>query len=178
LIRPDWKQVHVQTMLDVLLCKVAQHPEIAEWLLATGIAYLVEHNLVKGRDAFWSDDSDGAGQNMLGKLWMQVRSSLGGAGIVAQIFFPSIPLAVTDQQTQKAAHSCLVMNCSRSCSPGELFCSLTHGRAFKFSYLQGRYPGKIDCDYPGCRKPRNPGFDYCDRTHGQIMDEWKRKNNI
>lgn len=82
LIRPDWANVKVQTMADILCSKVVQHPEIAKWLRATGNAHLVEHNPVKGRDAFWSDDNDGTGKNMLGKLWMQVRSSLFNGPII------------------------------------------------------------------------------------------------
>ncbi|MGE0884183.1 MAG: NADAR domain-containing protein [Blastocatellales bacterium] len=52
-------------------------------LLATGDAYLLEHNEVKGRDDYWSDDHDGTGQNMLGETLMALRHSLGGAGAPA-----------------------------------------------------------------------------------------------
>lgn len=76
LIRPDWSQVKVEVMKEVLLAKVHQNPIIASKLEATGDAALVEHNPVKGRDAFWSDDHDGTGLNMLGKLWMEIRSEL------------------------------------------------------------------------------------------------------
>jgi predicted NAD-dependent protein-ADP-ribosyltransferase YbiA (DUF1768 family) len=51
---------------------------IANWLDATGDSFLVEHNLVKGRDTFWSDDFDGTGKNMLGTLWMELRSEMRG----------------------------------------------------------------------------------------------------
>ena len=78
-VRPDWMQVNVQTMRSVLHAKTIQHSEIAEWLKATGTARLVEHNPIKGRDAFWSDDFDGSGQNMLGQLWMSERSFLYGS---------------------------------------------------------------------------------------------------
>ena len=179
LIRPDWINVRVQTMTDVLQSKVAQHPEIAEWLLATGEAYLVEHNPVKGRDVFWSDDSDGSGQNMLGKLWMQVRYSLGGSGVVSQVAALSIPVnRAVAQQTQKAAQQCLFQNCFRQCFPGEFFCSITHGRAFERIYLQQKKSGYNLCDYPDCGNSRVPGFHYCSRSHGLIMEDWKRKNQI
>lgn len=58
-------------------------PEFQQALLATGDAYLLEHNEVKGRDDYWSDDHDGTGQNMLGKTLMALRHSLGGAGAPA-----------------------------------------------------------------------------------------------
>jgi predicted NAD-dependent protein-ADP-ribosyltransferase YbiA (DUF1768 family) len=51
-------------------------------LLATGTAYLVEHNEVVGRDTFWSDNHDGTGQNRLGVVLMALRKKLGGHGIV------------------------------------------------------------------------------------------------
>ena len=41
-----------------------------------GDALLVEHN--PARDAFWSDEFDGRGKNMLGSLWMELRSELRG----------------------------------------------------------------------------------------------------
>lgn len=185
-IRSDWHQVKVQIMGDVLTAKVAQHPEIAEWLRATGSATLNEHKPVKGRDVFWSDDCDGSGQNMLGKLWMQIRSSLPPASGQA---LPSSPLAPLAQQqapvarlasqTQKAASSCLVLSCSQPRHPGKLFCTLAHDQGFKEAYLQSRQQlGWEICDYPQCGKPRTPGFVYCSRTHGQIMEDWKRQYSI
>lgn len=75
-IRSDWLQVRVQVMKEVLEAKISQNPAIAHWLEATGQSLLIEHNPVKGRDAFWSDDNDGSGMNMLGKLWMEIRSEL------------------------------------------------------------------------------------------------------
>lgn len=49
-------------------------------LLATGDAYLLEHNSHLGRDAYWSDNHDGTGQNMLGITLMNLRKTLGGKG--------------------------------------------------------------------------------------------------
>ncbi|HSX10268.1 MAG TPA: NADAR family protein, partial [Chlamydiales bacterium] len=75
-IRPDWMEVRVRIMKEVLAAKIDQNPLIASRLAATGDAFLVEHNPVKGRDAFWSDDCDGTGRNMLGILWMELRSEM------------------------------------------------------------------------------------------------------
>jgi len=56
--------------------------ELKEMLVATGNAYLVE-NCHFGHDAFWADNGDGSGQNMLGILIMQLREKLGGIGVVS-----------------------------------------------------------------------------------------------
>jgi len=52
-------------------------------LLESGDAYLLEHNAAVGRDSTWSDNYDGTGENLLGKTLMELRASLGGAGIPA-----------------------------------------------------------------------------------------------
>lgn len=81
--KAGWHQGEkVKAMRSVLAEKFKSGSFCARALLATGSAYLVEHNPVKGRDAFWSDDYDGTGQNMLGRLLMEQRESLGGCGIV------------------------------------------------------------------------------------------------
>jgi predicted NAD-dependent protein-ADP-ribosyltransferase YbiA (DUF1768 family) len=73
---------NIAAMRAVIAAKFAPGTPLAEALLATKDAYLVEHNPVKGRDAIWSDDNDGSGRNMLGILLMERREALGGAGIV------------------------------------------------------------------------------------------------
>ena len=77
-IRSDWFDVNVGVMRGVLVAKIEQNPELARRLEATRDAYLIEHNPVKGRDAFWSDDHDGTGKNMLGILWMEIRGEFYG----------------------------------------------------------------------------------------------------
>lgn len=79
--RKDWYQVRELAMLNILKAKFEQHPDLADLLLATGDAYLVEHTK---RDAFWADGKDGRGKNHLGKLLMQVRGELGGIGVVSK----------------------------------------------------------------------------------------------
>ena len=75
---PDWREHNVQATRDVLVAKFEPGTHAAQALLATGSARLVEHIPVKGRDAFWGDDSDGSGQNMLGQLLMERRQRLSG----------------------------------------------------------------------------------------------------
>jgi len=72
-LRRDWESVKVNVMRDAVLAKFEQHPELADLLLSTGEAKLVEHT---ANDAYWGDGGDGGGRNMLGRILMQVRSQL------------------------------------------------------------------------------------------------------
>lgn len=72
-IRKDWDQVKVEVMRAAVYAKFSQNPELAERLLATGDAELVENSPV---DYFWGIGADGSGQNVLGKILMEVREKL------------------------------------------------------------------------------------------------------
>jgi hypothetical protein len=80
-VRPDWNEIKDSIMLDLLRIKF-RIPLLTVVLLSTGDKYLVEHNPVKGRDEYWSDNNDGTGQNKLGELLMKIRSEFFGTGIV------------------------------------------------------------------------------------------------
>lgn len=67
--RRDWDKVKVGVMRDLLQIKFAQQ-ELLQKLLATGDEQLVEGNW--WGDRFWGV-CHGEGQNMLGKLLMEVR---------------------------------------------------------------------------------------------------------
>jgi ribA/ribD-fused uncharacterized protein len=71
--RPDWDNVKVDIMLNMLRVKACQHEYVRRKLLATGNRELVENSW---RDDFWGWGPNKDGQNMLGKLWMQVRNEL------------------------------------------------------------------------------------------------------
>ena len=71
-LRPDWEYVKCDIML-LLLKKKFEDPELAEKLLATGDAELIEGN--NHGDRFWGM-VNGEGKNMLGKLLMEVRDDL------------------------------------------------------------------------------------------------------
>jgi ribA/ribD-fused uncharacterized protein len=71
--RPDWDQVKVGTMRDVLRAKVEQHEYVRRKLLATGDRELIEDSW---RDDFWGWGPNRDGQNMLGRLWMAIRDEL------------------------------------------------------------------------------------------------------
>ena len=72
-LRPDWEEVKVQVMLDLLRQKFAQ-PSLAERLLATGELDIVEGNT--WGDTFWGVDTRKGGDNNLGRLLVQIRNEL------------------------------------------------------------------------------------------------------
>lgn len=74
--RSDWDEVKVGVMRRILHAKADQHEYVRRKLLATGDRALVENSW---RDDFWGWGADGCGQNMLGKLWMEVRAELRAA---------------------------------------------------------------------------------------------------
>ena len=71
--RPDWDDMKVGVMRDILLAKARQHEYVRRKLLQTGTRTLIENSW---RDAFWGWGENRDGQNMLGKLWMEVRAEL------------------------------------------------------------------------------------------------------
>lgn len=74
--RPDWDEVKVGVMREIIRAKAAQHEYVRRKLLATGDRELVEDSW---RDDFWGWGPNRDGQNMLGKLWMQVRAEIRAA---------------------------------------------------------------------------------------------------
>lgn len=73
LVRLDWKDVRVDIMRCILCAKADQHEYVRRKLLATGDRLLVENSW---RDSFWGWGPNQDGENMLGKLWMQIRHQL------------------------------------------------------------------------------------------------------
>ena len=74
-LRPDWEEVKVGIMEEIVRAKFTQHPELAARLLATGDKVLVEGN--HWGDTCWGVDTrTGQGENHLGKILMKVREEL------------------------------------------------------------------------------------------------------
>jgi ribA/ribD-fused uncharacterized protein len=71
--RPDWDDVKVGIMRDILWAKAEQHEYVKRKLLATGDRELVEDSW---RDDYWGWGPNRDGQNMLGKIWMEIRSEI------------------------------------------------------------------------------------------------------
>ncbi len=72
-VRPDWFDIRVDVMEQIVRAKVAQHPYVKKKLLETGDREIVEDSW---RDDFWGWGPNKDGQNQLGKIWMRVRSDL------------------------------------------------------------------------------------------------------
>jgi ribA/ribD-fused uncharacterized protein len=71
--RPDWDDIKIHIMRRILRAKAEQHEYVRRKLLATGARDLIEDSW---RDDFWGWGPNRSGQNMLGKLWMEVRAEL------------------------------------------------------------------------------------------------------
>lgn len=73
LIRPNWKNDNVRYMKRILQCKFAPLTYELKLLRSTEGMYLAEHT---NKDSFWGDGGNGTGQNMLGKLLMEIREDV------------------------------------------------------------------------------------------------------
>lgn len=62
-----------KVMWEILQAKFTQNLDLMEALRASKQSYLLEHNQRPGRDTYWSDNNDGSGHNMLGKMLMAIR---------------------------------------------------------------------------------------------------------
>lgn len=71
-MRKDWDDIKVGVMRDILWAKFS-NPDLGKKLLSTGTAQLIEGN--NWKDYFWGV-CDGKGENMLGKLLMEIREEL------------------------------------------------------------------------------------------------------
>jgi ribA/ribD-fused uncharacterized protein len=90
-IDPAWNR---EAAMRATLRMKFMDPILKQLLLETKAKYLVE-NSPQGHDAFWADDGNGSGKNMLGIMLMELRAELGGAGvvprpIVLQMFYARI----------------------------------------------------------------------------------------
>lgn len=71
--RKDWNDVKVSIMKEILKAKVEQHEYVRRKLLETGNRELIENSW---RDNFWGWGENQNGQNILGKLWTEIREEL------------------------------------------------------------------------------------------------------
>ena len=72
-LRSDWKAVKVDVMRIALQAKFTQNKNLQLALWNTIPAELIEDSL---SDSFWGYGEDRCGENMLGKLLMELRSSI------------------------------------------------------------------------------------------------------
>ena len=71
--RKDWDDVKADVMKAILRAKADQHEYVRRKLLETGDRRLIENSW---RDDVWGWGPNRDGQNLLGKLWMEVRAEL------------------------------------------------------------------------------------------------------
>lgn len=74
---PNWHDIKLDVMEDILRAKLAQHPYVKKKLLETGDKYIVENS---PKDSFWGWGPNKDGHNHLGKIWMKLRSELQARG--------------------------------------------------------------------------------------------------
>jgi N-glycosidase YbiA len=72
-IRQNWEAIKVSLMTEAVRAKFTQNEKARQILLSTGDVTIVEHSK---KDAYWGDGGDGSGQNILGKILMDVRKEL------------------------------------------------------------------------------------------------------
>lgn len=72
-LRIDWEEVKLGVMYQVCKAKFTQNQDLAQKLIATGDAELVEGNT--WGDRIWGV-CDGIGENNLGKILMSIREEL------------------------------------------------------------------------------------------------------
>jgi ribA/ribD-fused uncharacterized protein len=72
-IAPDWHEIKVDVMEELLICKLLQHEYVRRKLLQTGERRIVEDSPT---DSFWGWGPHHNGENNLGKLWMKLRDRL------------------------------------------------------------------------------------------------------
>ena len=74
-LRPDWNDIRIDIMKQVVLDKFTRNTDLGTKLLETGDAELIEGN--NWHDTFWGvDDTTNIGENHLGKILMEVRNIL------------------------------------------------------------------------------------------------------
>lgn len=112
-LRPDWGDVRLQIMEDVVRAKFSQNRELKQKLLATGDAVLMECNT--WHDCFWGV-CQGKGENHLGKILMKIREELKTAslGITPRIskdaYYLDIAYAVSKRSTcLKRHYGCILV---------------------------------------------------------------------
>ncbi len=72
-IRKDWKKIKSTVMTRGTYTKCRSHEEVARALRKTGDQKIVENSLY---DYYWGCGRDGRGENMYGKILMDIRDKL------------------------------------------------------------------------------------------------------
>ena len=73
-IRPDWKDVQINVMRDIVTAKFEQNEYLMRLLIETKGCHLIEGNT--WGDRFWGECPIGNGRNELGKILMGIRDDI------------------------------------------------------------------------------------------------------
>jgi ribA/ribD-fused uncharacterized protein len=71
--REDWGEVKNEVMKNALRAKFTQHQELRQELLKTDNGNIIQRC---GHDKYWGDGYPDKGENMLGKLLMEIREEI------------------------------------------------------------------------------------------------------
>ena len=72
----DFPERRFFVMKDLCRIKLEQHPEVREFLLSSEGEIVKRIYAGPAGDGIWDDGGDGSGQNMGGKIWMELRDEL------------------------------------------------------------------------------------------------------
>ena len=72
-VSPEWNDVKLIFMEEILSAKISQHGKVSALLAETKSKDIIENSPT---DLYWGIGADGTGQNQLGKLWMKLRDEL------------------------------------------------------------------------------------------------------
>ncbi len=70
---PNWYEVRLGIMEEIVRVKLEQHSYIHRKLLETGDREIIEDSPT---DSFWGRGPDWKGENHLGKIWLNLRNEL------------------------------------------------------------------------------------------------------
>lgn len=71
-VHDDWLEVNASIMQEILQAKLDQHPDIKNKLGASRDMTIIEDS----DDKFWGRGPENNGENMLGKIWMELRKDI------------------------------------------------------------------------------------------------------
>lgn len=74
IMRPDWEDVRINVMRDIVTAKFEQNEDLMDLLMATKGRDLIEGNT--WGDRFWGQCPLGTGRNELGKILMGIRDDI------------------------------------------------------------------------------------------------------
>lgn len=72
-LRGDWEDIKVDVMRKALRAKMIQHRDVLDLLVESGEREIIENS---PNDYFWGCGAENTGENVLGRLWMELREEV------------------------------------------------------------------------------------------------------